>query len=104
MLHVTVNGETFKYEADRMMLSEGIALQKVTGMTVTEWTKGLQDGDLTAMQGLVWLMYRRAGRTTAWDDIDFDLGSLDVTDDEDEQAPDPIGAAEAPPVAEQAMI
>lgn len=82
MLHVTVNGETLKFDADTMMLSEAKGLEAVTGMTVKEWADGITEVNLTAIQGLVWLLYRRSGRTTAWDDIDFDLNAIDIKDDD----------------------
>jgi len=100
MLHVTVNGETFKYEADKLLNTEAIALQKVTGMRMPEWTKNLQDGDAYALTGLIWLLWRRNGRDTPFDEVEFDLGSLDIRDDDDEPEAeaDPTVAEVAPEV------
>lgn len=97
MLHITVNGETFKYEADKLLNTEAMALQKVTGMKVSEWADALKEGDPFAQTALVWLLYRRDRRTTAFDDIEFDMAAVEVVDDEEKPEtvdPTPLDVAE----------
>jgi len=84
---ITVDGQVFDYDAGRLLNTEAIALQRVMGMPVADWTKAMQKGDALALTGLVWLLWRRAGREVPFDDVEFDLGSIEVEDDE--PAPEP---------------
>jgi len=92
MAKVTVDGEVFDYDATRLLNTEAIALQKVTGMNTQAWMKALTEGDAYALTGLVWLLYRRNGRDVSFDDVEFDIGSLELADD----APAPEPVAEGP--------
>jgi hypothetical protein len=93
MAKVTIDGQAYDYDPNRMLNTEAIALQKVTGMKMQEWTTALTEGDAFALTGLVWLLWRRNGREVAFDEVEFDIGQLDLTaDDEDE--PDPTPPAE----------
>lgn len=89
-MKITVDGQVYEYDAAKMLNTEAIALQKVTGMRVAEWTKALQEGDAYAMTGLVWLLFRRNDRDVAFDDVEFDIGALEIEDDE--ETPDPTPA------------
>jgi hypothetical protein len=92
---VTIDGQVFDYDPTRMLNTEAIALQKVTGMRMQEWTKALTEGDAFALTGLVWLLWRRAGRECAFDEVEFDIGSIAMDDDEPEVEPGPTEAVEA---------
>ena len=89
-MKITVDGQVFDYDASRLLNTEAIALQRVMGMPVPDWTKAMQKGDAIALTGLVWLLWRRAGRDVPFDDVEFDLGSIEVEDDE------PVPAVEKP--------
>ena len=97
-MKMTIDGQAFDYDPTRLMNTEAMALQKVTGMSVPEWSKALQSGDAYAMTGLVWLLWRRNGREVAFDEVEFDLGSVVVEDDE----PAPVEAAPAKGTAKRA--
>jgi hypothetical protein len=87
MPKVTVDGQVYDYDPSKMLNTEAIALQKVTGMTVPEWTTALQTGDAYALTGLVWLVYRRNGREVAFDEVEFDIGGLELAEDEEPADP-----------------
>jgi hypothetical protein len=95
-MKVTIDGEVFDYDPNRMLNTEAIALQKVTGMKMQEWTAALTEGDAFALTGLVWLLHRREGRATPFDEVEFDIGSIEIADDEApaEVEADPTEAAE----------
>lgn len=95
MAKVTIDGQVFDYDPSRMLNTEAIALQKVTGMRMQEWGAALAEGDAFAMTGLVWLLYRRNGREVPFDEVEFDIGSLDIQDDEVAAEAGPTEAAEA---------
>lgn len=99
MAKVTVDGEVFDYDATRLLNTEAIALQKVTGMKTQEWMTALTEGDAYALTGLVWLLYRRAGREVSFDEVEFDIGSLDLQDDAPE--PEPEGPTEPAPEVDE---
>jgi hypothetical protein len=86
MAVVTVDGETYQYDPAKMLNTEAMALQKVTGMKVPEWTDALKSGDAFALTGLVWLLWRRAGKHVKFDEVEFDIGGLDLQDDEEPDA------------------
>jgi len=93
---ITVDGQVYDYDPAKMLNTEAIALQKVTGMRMTEWTTALTEGDAFALTGLVWLLWRRNDRDVSFDEVEFDIGSIDLQDDE--PAPEvPTEADEAAP-------
>lgn len=94
MLKVTVDGQVYEYDSDRLLNTEAIALQKVTGMRMPEWTKALQEGDAYALTGLVWLLWRRNGREVPFGDVEFDIATLDIQAEGEPQEV-PTEAAEA---------
>jgi len=102
MAKVTIDGQVFDYDPTRMLNTEAIALQKVTGMRMQEWTTALTEGDAFALTGLVWLLFRRDGRDVAFDQVEFDMGSIVVEDDtpaegEADPTEQAVGAAEESP-------
>jgi hypothetical protein len=92
---VTVDGQVYDYDPERMLNTEAIALQKVTGFTISEWLKALQKEDAFALTALVWLLWRRSGREVEFDEVEFDIGQLDIEDDkaDEDEAPDPTPPA-----------
>ena len=94
MPKVTVDGQVYDYDPSKMLNTEAIALQKVTGMRMAEWTTALTQGDAYALTGLVWLLWRRNGREVAFDEVEFDIGSIDLTDDEEPEPEVPTVAAD----------
>lgn len=83
-MKITIDGQGYDYDPSRLLNTEAIALQKVTGLRISEWTQQMQQGDAYALTGLVWLLWRRNGREVAFDDVEFDMGSIDIQDDEAE--------------------
>lgn len=95
MAKVTINGEKFDYDNSRLLNTEAIALQKVTGMTVQEWSTALKAGDAFALTGLVWLIWRRDGRETTFDAVEFDIATMEIEDDEPAAEPQEVPTAAA---------
>lgn len=84
MAKVTIDGQVYDYDSTKMLNTEAIALQKVTGMKIPQWTAALQEGDAFALTALVWLLWRRNGREVPFDEVEFDIGSMDLEADEEE--------------------
>lgn len=91
-MKVTVDGQVYDYDANRLMVREAMELQQRTGMNLSRWQVGLQEGDPQAILGLVYLVKQRAGEKPVWDEVDFDLGAVEIEDDEADE-PGPKGAA-----------
>lgn len=103
-MKITIEGQVFEYDPNRMLNTEAIALQKVTGMKMADWAKALAEGDVFAVTGLVWLMYRREGRDVRFDEVEFDLGTMEIEEDEDEVPKEPVGPTEpVPEVTEETV-
>lgn len=98
-MKVIVDGTTYTWDPTRMLYSEAAFLQKTVGMKLTEWQKALQDQDVFAAAGLVYLMKKRAGETPDWDTLDFDVNTIryipESTDEVEEPAPKEDGPASA---------
>jgi hypothetical protein len=88
---VTIDGQVYDYQADRLMLTEAMEIQEKTGLNLRRWQQGLSEMDAYAVKALAYLLKKRAGETPDWDTLDFDLAGLDI-DDED---PDPPQAEAA---------
>jgi hypothetical protein len=99
MAKVTIDGQAYDYDPNRMLNTEAIALQKVTGMKMQEWTTALTEGDAFALTGLVWLLWRRGGREVKFDEVEFDIGSITLEDDEPTE--EPVGPTEEAVDAEE---
>lgn len=89
MMRVTVEGTEYEYDEKRLMNTEAIALQKATGLRPPEFADGLKKGDAIALSGLVWLILRRSGSTLKFDELEFDLASIDVEEIKDEPPANP---------------
>jgi hypothetical protein len=103
MLHITVDGTTYDYDDDKLLNTEAIAIQKVTGKPAAEWGKALGAGDVEAVTALVWLVLRRNGQADLkFSEVEFDLNSISVrSDDEDQQEEEGDGDdAGDPPVGD----
>jgi hypothetical protein len=100
MAKVTVDGQVYDYDPSKLLNTEAIALQKVTGMRVPEWSKALTEGDAYALTGLVWLLWRRNGREVSFDEVEFDIGGLELDDDEEPEPAVPTEPADEPVAAD----
>jgi len=94
MLKVTVEGVEYEHDNSKLMARDAAEIQRYTGFTVPEWLQGLERADANASIALVWLVWKCAGKTVPFDEIDFDLNSLDVVvvnpEPVEDPTPDPV--------------
>lgn len=89
-MKVVVDGQDYEYDSSRLMLSEAFEIQNRTGLNLTRWQTGLKEMDAFSIKALVYLLKKRAGESPDWDSLDFDIGGLEITDDEQvEERPTP---------------
>lgn len=81
-MKVSIDGQTYDYDAGRLLLSEAMLIQNKTGMRLQAWQAGLQEMDAYAVKALVFLLKLRAKENPDWDTLDFDLGALEFVEDE----------------------
>lgn len=86
-MKISVDGKSYDYEPGKLMLSEARQLQRHTGQTLAEWQHGLNVLDADSVAGLVWLLRRRAGEDLSFDELEFDLGTFEATEDDDAPVP-----------------
>jgi hypothetical protein len=104
MAKINLNGEMFDYDFGHRPMSEALALEKVTGKRYADWETELAAGSMEAMCGLVWLIWRRAGRDTSYADIVSGAVEVDLSPlldslmafAEEAQPPDPTSPGTAP--------
>lgn len=94
-MKVKVEGVTYDYDASRLLISEAMEVKQRVGMNLTTWQQGLADLDPAAVKMLVFLLKRRAGEQPDWETLDFDLGGMEMLDDEPEVETGPKGVAPA---------
>ena len=98
----TVAGEVFELlSAEDLLFAEARAIQKVTGVSLGALLES--DGDVDALQGLLWVSMKRTRPDMKFSDLDeVPIGSIDYDDDgpEPEAAPDPTEGEETSPSSE----
>lgn len=102
----TLGDRTGEIDLDKLMFSEGRAIEKVCGETLGEWSKKLQDGSILAIQALAWIALKRGNPGLSFSDlddeqinaIDIDYGAADKTETADPV--DPTFAGTIGPAAE----
>lgn len=94
-MKVVVDGVTYEYDPNRLLLSEAMDTQIKTGLKLQAWQRGLEEMDAFAVKALVYLLKRRAKEDPDWDALDFDLASLEIHDDESGLEAAPKGDAPA---------
>lgn len=74
---IELDGTTYDVDLDHVTVKEMRLLKEHGGLTVASLATGYMQGDVDAMQGLVFLAKRRAGEAVRWRDLeDLDLTAL----------------------------
>ena len=92
---IHLDGKTYKFDPDDILLSELFVIQAQTGLRLRAWQEALADTDPSAVKSLLFMLKARAGENPEWDEIDFNIKDLDVEDEE--VVPDPPVAEEKCP-------
>lgn len=95
MLRFALDGVKYEYDEHKLLNIEAIALQKVTGLRVTEFAEALEQGDAGALTAVVWIAKRRAGEDVKFSELEFDLMEMMESMEQDED-----GGDEQTPAAE----
>lgn len=97
-------GEPVEIDLDDIALHESIAVQEATGWTIKELSKRLQDEDMVAFAGLLWLVlrFRLGHEDLAFKDLTTGVYPISlkkdiVIADVEGQEADPTSGSGAPP-------
>lgn len=94
-MKIRIEDAFYDFDAERLMLSEALAVKTYTGMSIPEWQKALEQFDPSAVQALAWLLKKRNGEDVRFSDVDFNLAEFEVIADEGEAA-DPTSGVTTP--------
>lgn len=68
------------FDYTKMAVGEARYFKKVTGITPLQMLQNFEIGDPDAMCALVWILWRRQGRSVDFNVVNFALGDLKVKD------------------------
>jgi hypothetical protein len=78
---LTIEGEAFDFDPQKLTNVEGMAIENVTGMLFGEWADALTKGSMLAQTALVWVVKKRKEPTLRFGDVSFDLSSISIQED-----------------------
>lgn len=100
-----IDGERYTFEWDVFMGSEASFVQRVLGLEIAQWQKGLEESNYDCILALVALMKHRKDpknvslRNVDLDDFDFNLATFEVITEPKQVAaaedPTPAGASDS---------
>lgn len=90
-MHVTYAPEDgdkreWDFKGHRLLMSEAEALEKVTGISLAEFTPRIMQGSPVAKRGLLWVLRKREEPTLRYAQVDVPVGDITVEMDEEEKA------------------
>lgn len=77
VVYTPQGGEPQHFDASTLKVSEAAIVQRTVDMKWQEILKGLNEDDLEAMRGIVWVIRKRSEPSLRWGD--FDPGVLELT-------------------------
>jgi hypothetical protein len=77
VVYTPADGEPEHYDASTLKVSEASIVQRTVDMKWQEILRGLEEDDLNAMRGIVWVIKKRANPTLRFGE--FDPGVLEMT-------------------------
>lgn len=77
VIYTPTGGEPEHYDANSLRVSEASIVQRTTEMKWQDILAGLEQDDLDAMRGIVWVIKKRSEPALRWGD--FDPGVLEMT-------------------------
>lgn len=99
MIRFELGGTRYEYDDTMMTVKEARVIKEHTKMGLRSWALGLQDMDVDALVGLVFIAKRRAGEAIRWQDLDtLNLNDINMIEGEgDADGTDTEGDDVAPP-------
>lgn len=91
-IHVSNDGDDLgNFEMEGITNSDAYLIENAFGLTVKGFIEGIGEMRASAVDALLWLMYRRQGRVVDKASVRWSLGGLKIEPVEDE--PDPTVAS-----------
>jgi hypothetical protein len=81
-MRISVEGTTYDFDENSADNVELMAIERVTGMTTSEWAEAVGRGSMLGITALVWIMRRREESGLEFGDVHFHPASLKIENDE----------------------
>jgi hypothetical protein len=78
-LKVSIGEESHVFDQRKMLNTEAMAIERVTGGTTTEWQEMLARGSVLAMTALVWVIRKRKEPNLQFAKVEFSASDVDMT-------------------------
>lgn len=94
---LVLKDKRYEFDVAQFTNKEAMAVEKATGYPWQEWIDKINEGDVLATTGLVWMVRRKAQEDVAFHDVDFAMGdvSFDLDDEQKRAVEAAVAAAEA---------
>lgn len=76
-----INDDTFMLDTERLLMSECIAIEKVTGQTWQEWQQAVSNGSMTALKAGLWIAVKRQQPELRFSEFDFAWSDFEVVEE-----------------------
>ena len=86
-MKVTIDGTQYEYDPESLTNTEAMALEAALGMTFKQWSEMLQQGSVSALTGLVWMIQKRDEPAKRFSDVVFKFAELEIEDEADPTEP-----------------
>lgn len=74
----------WEFEPNKLMSPECIAIEKLTGLTFTEWAAAVKRGSVQCVHAYLWVMLKRENPTLTPKQVQFSLEEYDFEPSDDE--------------------
>lgn len=84
-VRISAEGKSYEFEDTSADNVELMAIERVTGMTVSEWADAIGRGSMLGITALIWTLRKREEPTLDFADVHFLPASLNIEAIENEE-------------------
>lgn len=85
-MKVIAGGTEYQFTPEKIMNTEWIAIERVSGFSVAQFEDKVAEGSMLALTALVWVLRKRKEPTLRFEQVEFEGGSVDVIPDPVEES------------------
>ena len=101
LIIVDIEGVKYEFDPNHVDNIEAMKLERQCSCTFTQWATDLENGSVTALTALIWILKGRENPKVRFQDVKFDMGGLDIQwtgeDEEDKPEDDEDGTGASDP-------
>lgn len=80
-MRFTVDDQEYEFAEDTFLNTEAIKIQRATGYKLREFFDSIKEMDALALTALVWITWARNDRDVPFEDVVFDLTTVEIIND-----------------------